>query len=399
MWDVLSLGLTAAVGVVSIPVAVFSVEVLAARAPSRSLPRPEPTRGELGSAAIVVPAHDESAGILPTLADLSSQLEGDDRLVVVADNCSDDTAAVAAAAGAEVIRRDDLSRIGKGYALAFGIDYLAARPPRFVIFVDADCRVSPGAIAQLRAACAATGRPVQAAYLMKPPARSAVDHRLAEFAWIVRNWARPLGLWRLGGPVQLMGAGMAFAWADIRAVPLSSGHLVEDLKLGLDLALAGKPPCFLPSVTVTSEFPATAAGAETQRQRWVRGHLGVIGRYMPRLLWHALVGRSLALLAMALDLAVPPLSLLAAAALGTAAVSALGVALGTSPAALALAVANLGLLAAALAAAWGAHGGGALTQSATSTPIGLLVWEKCKFYGRLLLGKSPRQWIRTDRNR
>jgi cellulose synthase/poly-beta-1,6-N-acetylglucosamine synthase-like glycosyltransferase len=399
MWDALSLGLTVAAGVVSIPVAVFGVEVLAARNPSRPSSRPEPARAELGSAAIVIPAHNESAGILPTLADLSAQLEGDDRLVVVADNCSDDTGAVAASAGAEVIRRDDLSRIGKGYALAFGIDHLAARPPRFVIFVDADCRVSPGAIAQLRAACAASGRPVQAAYLMRPPARSAVDHRLAEFAWIVKNWVRPLGLWRLGGPVQLMGAGMVFAWNDIRAVPLSSGHLVEDLKLGLDLALLGKPPSFLPSATVTSEFPATASGAETQRQRWVRGHLGVIAHYVPRLVWRALARRSPALLVMALDLAVPPLSLLIVLALGMVATSAFGVAFGASPASLALAAANCGALSAALAVAWGVFGGRALTPVATPTPIGLLIWQKCKFYGRLLLGKTSRQWIRTDRSR
>jgi len=399
MWDALSLGLTLAVCIVSLPVAVFCLEVLAARDPSAVRSPTAPAASASGTVAVVIPAHDESTGILPTLADLKPQLGADDRLVVVADNCSDDTAAVAATAGAEVIRRDDVSRIGKGYALAFAIDHLAARPPRFVVFVDADCRVSAGAVAGLCAACAATGRPVQAAYLMKAPRQSAVDHRFAEFAWIVKNWVRPLGLRRLGCPVQLMGAGMGFAWDDIRAVPLSSGHLVEDLKLGLDLAAIGKPPCFLPSATVTSEFPASTSGAETQRQRWVRGHLAMIAQSLPPLVWRGLADGNPGLLAMALDLAVPPLSLLAALAVGMPALSAVGAAFGASLAAPALAVVNLALLVLALSVAWRRFGRHALTPAVGAASIGLLIRQKCRVYGRLLLGKAPRQWIRTDRGR
>jgi len=399
MWDMLSLGLTLVVAVVSVPVAVFCIEVLAARDPTRGPSRIAPAADVTGTVAVVVPAHDEGSGILPTLADLGPQLGAGDRLLVVADNCSDDTAAVAAAAGAEVIRRDDAARVGKGYALAFAIDHLAPRPPGFVMFVDADCRVASGAVAGLRAACRATGRPVQAAYLMKAPSHAAVDHRLAEFAWIVKNWVRPLGLHRLGLPVQLMGAGMMFAWGDIRAVPLSSGHLVEDLKLGLDLAAIGKPPCFLPGVSVSSEFPATASGAETQRQRWVHGHLAMIGRSFPQLAWRALADWNPGLLAMALDLAVPPLSLLAVVTAGTLAAGVLGAALGASLVAPVLAATDLVLLTVALLIAWRKFGRPATTPAARPMSIGLLIRQKCALYAHLLLGKTPRRWIRTDRGR
>lgn len=400
MWDALSLGLSLVVAVVSLPVVVFAIEVLAARAPSGG-PGSYAGRASraLGSAAVVVPAHDESRGILPTLADLMPQLGPDDRLIVVADNCSDDTAVVAAAAGAEVIRRDDLTRIGKGYALAYAIDHLAASPPGFVLFIDADCRVSAGAVAELRAACAATGRPVQAAYLMKAPPHSAVDHRFAEFAWIVKNWVRPLGLKCLGCPVQLMGTGMMVGWDEIRAVPLSSGHLVEDLKLGLDLATIGAPPLFLPGVTVMSEFPASAAGVETQRQRWVNGHLVMIVQALPRLLWRALADRNLGLLALALDLSVPPLSLLAALVAVTLMVSGMGAVLGASPLVPALAALDLVLLALALWVAWQGFGRDALAPTAGFGAIVPLMLAKGRLYGRLLLGKTPRRWIRTDRGR
>src|SRR3546814_20308483 len=78
--------------------------------------------------AILVPAHDEADSIAPTVAALAAAAPGA-RILVVADNCGDATAALAREAGADVIERRDLSKRGKGFALAFGRDYLAAGPP------------------------------------------------------------------------------------------------------------------------------------------------------------------------------------------------------------------------------------------------------------------------------
>ena len=55
--------------------------------------------------------------------------EANDRLLVIADNCEDDTAIVAATAGAEVIERHDLARRGKGYALESGLRHLGSAAP------------------------------------------------------------------------------------------------------------------------------------------------------------------------------------------------------------------------------------------------------------------------------
>ena len=96
------------------------------------------------------------AGLLPTLADIKAQLRAGDRLLVVADNCTDDTAAVAAAAGAEVIARNDPEKIGKGYALEWGLQHLSADPPDIVIVIDADCRLSDNAIENLSTASTLT---------------------------------------------------------------------------------------------------------------------------------------------------------------------------------------------------------------------------------------------------
>ena len=48
--------------------------------------------------------------------------------------------------------------------------------------------------------------------LMTAPEDSPINYRVAEFAWRVNNWVRPLGLAALGLPCQLMGTGMAFPW-------------------------------------------------------------------------------------------------------------------------------------------------------------------------------------------
>jgi glycosyltransferase involved in cell wall biosynthesis len=92
--------------------------------------------------AVLIPAHNESAGITATIEDIKQQLRPGDRIVVVADNCSDDTATIAASLGAEVSTRNDLNRIGKGHALDWGIDHLSADPPAIVLVIDADCRIT-----------------------------------------------------------------------------------------------------------------------------------------------------------------------------------------------------------------------------------------------------------------
>jgi cellulose synthase/poly-beta-1,6-N-acetylglucosamine synthase-like glycosyltransferase len=260
--------------------------------------------------AIVVPAHNESRTIQGTINSVKSHLPPGARLVVVADNCTDSTAEVALAAGADVTIRRDADRKGKGYALDHGVRLLAADPPDVVVFIDADCQVDSTTIETIAKLCIATQRPVQARYVMQPPAQMGLFDRLSQFAWRLKTFVRPSGAANLGWPCQLMGTGMALPWQALGAVDLASGHIAEDQKLGADLALAGKLPLFCPDVTVTSRSPAATEAKRTQRTRWEHGHLAIIAEYFPRLVARALQTRSFRLLTFALDLSIPPLSLL-----------------------------------------------------------------------------------------
>lgn len=294
--------------VIFLPACAFFLEIIFGLMKHRS---PAPTKGERPRLAVLVPAHNEASIIHRTLRSIVPGLNPADRLVVIADNCSDETADIASREGAEVIRRTDLERRGKGYALDFGIRHLEIDAPDVVVIIDADCVVERGAIDRIAHLSASTCRPVQALYLMRNMEGANLKMRIAEFAWLVKNKIRPSGLQRLGLPCQLMGTGMAFTWPTISAANLATGHIVEDMKLGLELARLGVAPVFCSEALVTSEFPTSVSGAQTQRTRWEHGHLSVILNEAPRLFWDSIKRRDLGLMAMACDLSIPPLALLA----------------------------------------------------------------------------------------
>ncbi len=203
------------IGFASIPTLVLFTEVVGALV-ARNEEQSATIEVAAGRVVVVVPAHNESHGIIPTLEDIAIQLKERDRLIVVADNCSDDTADVSAAHGAEVLARDQPDRRGKGYAMAWAIAHLKEDPPDFVLFVDADCRLQPNFIATALSYCCQVNRPVQALYLMTGANTSQANQRVAEFAWRLKNWVRPLGLSYFRRPVQLMGSGMVFPWGVIK---------------------------------------------------------------------------------------------------------------------------------------------------------------------------------------
>ena len=147
---------------------------------------------------VLIPAHNEGAGILPTIRDVQAQLGPNDRILVVADNCTDDTAAIVHAAGVDVIVRADPTRRGKGYALEFGVRHLGLNPSDVVIIMDADCRLGENALRHLSDSAMASGRPVQSLYLMLAPENAPRRQRgqpfrlarqkLDQAAWLEAAW-------------------------------------------------------------------------------------------------------------------------------------------------------------------------------------------------------------------
>jgi hypothetical protein len=330
------------------------------------------------SIAVLVPAHNEEQGIETTLLRIKQDLLPRDRLAVIADNCVDQTAAVARQAGAEVVIRNDPDRRGKGFALAAGLGHLGEEHPEVIIFVDADCQFSSHGVELLARACAATQAPVQGRDLMVASSDRKAPARLAEFAWRIKNDFRPAGYARLGLPCHLRGTGMAIPRGLIKPGLFETGHLAEDMLLGIELAIAGHPPRFFRGASVSSYFPETERGQAAQKQRWVQGHLGLIGTHLPRLIYHGVRRLDPGLLALAADLAVPPLGVLALA----------------NVVLLTLTVAHL-----AVTGSSAALGLAAVAAAAFLLPL-LAAWLVCgqDLIGRREIGQVPRHVITVTRS-
>jgi cellulose synthase/poly-beta-1,6-N-acetylglucosamine synthase-like glycosyltransferase len=385
--------LYAVIGLLAIPVVVLAVQVFCATTPGAR--RRTPMAARRPTVAVLVPAHDEAMNIGATCRALSEHLAPADRLLVVADNCSDETGDVARRAGAEVIERHDLTRIGKGYALDFGMKHLGKEPPEVLIIIDADCMLAKDAIDFLSRACATVQRPIQAIYTMRNHPGAPIRMRVAEFAGIVKNLVRPLGYRRLGLPCMLMGTGMAFPWPVVARTDLATGHIVEDMKLSVDLASEGSAPLYCPEAEVMSYFPDSLQGFKTQRTRWEHGHLGLILADAPRLFATAIRDRNGPLLAMAFNLIVPPLALLSLLVAAAGAMSVLLAILSGEPGPLWAGASVLVLLFSAVAVARARFARSVIsTRELAFAPLYALL--KIPVYLRFVYGKQV-DWVRSAR--
>lgn len=354
------------------------------------------TEGDAAVPAVVlIPAHNEENGIGATLESLKKQLGEQDSILVVADNCSDGTADMVRQHGCHVVERSHDVERGKGYALAHGIDQLRDEPPAIVIVVDADCDVAESTLQSLKRSVMHYDRPVQARYLIQSSPEAKLATKVSELAVMIKNRVRCKGMSALGIPVPLLGTGMAFKWQDITLVPLASGEIVEDMKLGVELAKEGRGARYSDVAVVTSAFPESDEALATQRERWEHGHLDILRRYVVPNLWHAVKTLNPKLFFFTLDLAIPPLTLLLVLHVGFIVVFfALGLFAGVLGVLQPL-VFSVCLLVCALAYAWYGYGKSILTASELSSIPGY-IFSKLSIYTRFI-NKRQTKWIRTDR--
>jgi len=347
--------------------------------------------------AVLVPAHNESVNVIPTIECLRRQLGPRDTLLVIADNCNDDTAALARGAGAQVVERQNDQLRGKGYALAYGVDHLRADPPDVVLVVDADCVLSDGAVDCIVQSCGATGKPVQMLNLMSAGENAGLKLRILEFAMLMKNLVRPLGSFHLGGACHLMGTGMALPWTLMASAKLATGHITEDMKLGVDLAVAGHAPQFLPQARVSSAFPQDTGVAKVQKSRWEHGHLATLTEELPGLLAAAFKSGKPALIVLAMDLLIPPVAfyflLLAVAELVSLGAAVLWPVWLPAAVLLSLSVLAFGL---AIGLAWWGFGRHLLSaRELLTTPLYAL-WKLPVYLAYFLKKRSG--WVRTKRD-
>lgn len=365
------------------------------------------TEGQLGvrtatkRLVVLVPAHDEQELVGRCVSSLLAQAYSARlyRVVVIADNCTDATVSVAIAAGADVMVRNEPRARGKGRALRWAMDSLLAAPeaPDAIVVVDADSVADPNMLSALAFELDAGYPVVQADYSLLLDEQSTPRTRLVAAAFMLFHRVRFGGRARLGMSANLVGNGMLFSSAILREHPWAAFTGVEDLEHSIDLRLSGVTIRFAPVAHIAGPAAASRAGEVRQRIRWEGGRLHVVRTRLPQLITEGLRRHDWRLVDAALDLATPPLGLLAiATGVGTVVV-ALAVVVGFVPR-WSLASWLIAVVAIALFVVTGllsARAPRKIWEAIAVTPI-YLGW-KMLTYLRLSRSFDPNRWERSDR--
>ncbi len=264
---------------------------------------------------IVIPAHDEESGIAATVrsclaVDYPAELF---EVLVIADNCTDATAAVARGEGATVVERHDPEKKSKGHAIRFLLDGLQ-ESGRFdlldaLVIIDADTTVDAGLLRTFATMVEGGAEWIQCFYGVANPDAS-WRTRLMAYAFCLFNGVTPLGQSILGMSAGFRGNGMCLTTSGLRRVPWKSYGLVEDMEYSWNVRIAGGKIAFLADARVSGAMLGQGGkAAVAQRKRWEFGRREVARRALPPLLRSPHLGL-LEKFASVLELTMPPMVML-----------------------------------------------------------------------------------------
>jgi cellulose synthase/poly-beta-1,6-N-acetylglucosamine synthase-like glycosyltransferase len=262
--------------------------------------------------AVIIPAHNEAPRIAGAVNSVLSQHGHQDVLViVVADNCTDGTAAIAACAGAAVVERASTTEVGKGYALAAGLEKLPTAVD-VVGFMDGDCTMSPNLLSLVEQDIGAGAHAVQCRYEMHS-AGDSLSALVRTFALSLVHVVRPLAKERIGASAGLKGSGMFFDRRLIDETGWTAHGLAEDIEQHIEILKAGYRVTYEHDAIVTGDAPQRLADAGTQHERWEAGRLLAARTRGIPLLSIGVQTRSIATTDAAIELLMPPLSIVGVA--------------------------------------------------------------------------------------
>lgn len=345
---------------------------------------------------VIVPAHNEAAVIGRTVASLRRLDWPADRfhVLVIADNCTDDTAALARAAGADVLERRHETLRGKGYALdfAFAASRSAGRADAVVV-IDADSEVSTNLLEAFATRLETGATAVQAHYGILNPLAS-WRTRLITIAKASFHIARSRARARLGLSCGIRGNGWCVSHRLLVEVPYQAFSLTEDLEYGITLGLAGHRVHYADEAHSDADMVTGEQTAGTQRQRWEDGRFQLIRTMTLPLLQAAITRRSAVCFDLAMDLLVLPLSYVALNVVAFILVAALGVLL-TNVAALWLwlSLACLSTLVVYVLRGWQLSGLGRQGLIDLARAPFFVFWKVILMLRR----RNAKGWVRTDR--
>ena len=238
---------------------------------------------------IIVPAHNEEIflqRLLSSLIDLDypSKLYN---IIVIADNCSDKTAAIAAEFDVNILVRNDTERTGKGHAIRYALDNMSMNRYDAVLIVDADSTVSNDALLHLDQTIKEDGKIIQC-YNGVANQNDSWFTRLLDVARTIGNEICEPAKKKLGLTSHLQGNGMCFHRDIIQKYGWNAFSIGEDWEYYAMVVTEGERIIFQKYARIYHQESVTLKQATSQRMRWSGGRFAIIFQYGFRLFFNGL---------------------------------------------------------------------------------------------------------------
>lgn len=251
--------------------------------------------------AVIIPAHNEEEVISKLLINLK-EVDYPDYLYdifVVADNCKDNTAAIARSYNVNVLERINHLQKGKGYALKYafhkiGLTNGSSNYDAAVVF-DADNLVKENFLEVMNNRLINGEKIIQAYVDSKNPADNWVTATFSMMFWINDRF-NLLSRYNVGLSAVLMGTGMCISADTLNKTGWNTTTLTEDLEYSIQALSQGIKTAFTKETRIYDEKPMSFTASCRQRLRWARGQLSVVFKYVPDLIYQGIKQKNIAIL-------------------------------------------------------------------------------------------------------
>ncbi len=237
--------------------------------------------------AVIVAAHNESAVIghlVKNLKELNYPQELYD-IYVIADNCTDNTAEIAGAAGAIVCERTHETKKSKGFALEWMFERLFKMEKKYdaVAIFDADNLVHPQFLMEMNNRLCKGDRIIQGYLDAKNPYDTWVAGTFAIAFWVIDHISH-LAKTNIGLSAVLGGTGMCITTDVLEKYGWRATCLTEDMEFTMKSLAEGIRTAWAHDAIVYDEKPLTFKQSWNQRKRWAQGQFDVAHRFIPKML-------------------------------------------------------------------------------------------------------------------
>lgn len=228
----------------------------------------------------LVPAHNEQALIRPCIDSLQRMAYPPERLrvIVVADNCTDETVARVTEAGAEAWARTDPANPGKSAALGWAIGQLDLAEWDAIVILDADSTVEPGFAMALAEHGPLQEKVVQAYFGSSNEFDSWLTRLSGVLGRIRYEISYPKNE-RAGLNVPLTGNGMCIGTGLLRREGWKADSITENWELYARWTAAGVRICYAQAALLLSQEAASLRQGGSQRLRWASGRAEVFRKW------------------------------------------------------------------------------------------------------------------------